>query len=238
MSENLSFRKGLETNLPVGAAIKAGTIYYCTDTGNTYIGTVDTIPTDEGDTHEYKLELYSTKIGMIKAINQGEIFNNYKNNIASGLYSHAEGDNTLASGSASHAGGYHTIASGDNQTVIGKFNKANTTSAFIIGAGTNDNDNERANIFTVDWDGNVSANTFIGQLDGTASRVKNNLSINGKTYNGSSAISVGIMGVNYGGTGYNSIADTVYTTERYRASSLLPNETTPTINGVIHWVYA
>ena len=67
--------------------------------------------------------------------------------------------------------------------------------------------------------------------------MRNNLYINGKTYDGSSAIFVGTIGVAYGGTGYTSIEDTTYTTARYRASALYSSETTPTTNGVINWTY-
>ena len=41
-----------------------------------------------------------------------EIFNNLSTNIATGNYSHAEGDRTTATGDYSHAEGYNTIASG------------------------------------------------------------------------------------------------------------------------------
>ena len=43
----------------------------------------------------------------------GEYFNNYENNKASGVFSHAEGCDTKATGFASHAEGDTTIASGD-----------------------------------------------------------------------------------------------------------------------------
>ena len=46
-----------------------------------------------------------------------------------------------------------------------------------------------------------------------------------------------IISVSNGGTGYNTITDTTYTTARYRASSLNSSETTPTENGVIAWTY-
>lgn len=51
-------------------------------------------------------------IGMSSTGAYSEIFNNYKNNIASGEYSHAEGFETTASGSTSHAEGQNTEASG------------------------------------------------------------------------------------------------------------------------------
>lgn len=72
----------------------------------------------------------------------GEIFNDYENNSATGDYSHASG--------------HGTIATADSSTVIGKYNVADGTGAndpkhlFIIGNGTADND--RSNIVEVDDD--------------------------------------------------------------------------------------
>ena len=87
--------------------------------------------------------------------------------IASGFESHAEGDESASTGIASHAEGYfthaygnyshaqnyHTRANGDSQTVIGKYNAEDTTSAFIIGNGTGESN--RHNALKVDWDGNL-----------------------------------------------------------------------------------
>lgn len=50
-------------------------------------------------------------------------------------------------------------------------------------------------------------------------------------------ITSGILDIEYGGTGYNSIVDTEYNTPRYRASVLVPEETYPYDNGVINWMY-
>ena len=46
-----------------------------------------------------------------------------------------------------------------------------------------------------------------------------------------------IIDVAHGGTGRSTIADTEYTTAKYRASALVTTETVPTDNGVICWVY-
>lgn len=50
----------------------------------------------------------------------------------------------------------------------------------------------------------------------------------------------GVTSVSKGGTGYGSIADTTYTTARYRASALYAEGSIvdPTTNGVINWTYA
>jgi hypothetical protein len=47
----------------------------------------------------------------------------------------------------------------------------------------------------------------------------------------------GTVLVSLGGTGVSSYADTTYTTERYRATALMEEETNPTVNGVINWTY-
>ena len=49
----------------------------------------------------------------------GEIFNDYENNQAAGLYSHAEGNNTIAESESSHAEGSSTTAVGDNSHAEG-----------------------------------------------------------------------------------------------------------------------
>lgn len=69
----------------------------------------------------------------------------------------AEGWGTTASGTASHASGYMTTASGSYQTVIGKYNATDTNQAFIIGNGSS---STPTNALTVDWSGNVVANSF------------------------------------------------------------------------------
>lgn len=83
---------------------------------------------------------------------------------ATGYSSHAEGWVTKAINTSSHVEGYNTIANGKYQHVQGKFNIADTTSAFIIGNGTQEDivDDEgnittqnRSNALTVDWDGNA-----------------------------------------------------------------------------------
>lgn len=50
-------------------------------------------------------------------------------------------------------------------------------------------------------------------------------------------ITSGVLGVEYGGTGCNSIIDNTYDNARYRASALVYTETTPYDNGTINWVY-
>lgn len=160
-------------------------------------------------------------VGREYGANAGEIFNDYDTNIASGKFSHAQGQTNVSSGTASHtqghgnkAGGYSasainratearghgsfaagqgTFASGADQFVIGTYNeidKHNMTLgpdgkpinqtdaslmkkskyAFIIGNGTV---KVPANAMTVDWLGNVEANSFHGSMSGVSGRFDN-----------------------------------------------------------------
>ena len=75
---------------------------------------------------------------------------------ASGDTSHAEGFLTNALWRCTHAEGLGTTANGEYQHVQGQFNVLDKTSAFIIGNGSTEY--ARSNALAVDWDGNVRAN--------------------------------------------------------------------------------
>lgn len=96
-------------------------------------------------------EGYSTKASGASAHAEGS------STEAQGECSHVEGWGTVASPGSrqAHAEGLCTIASGNNQHVEGKYNVEDTDSkyAHIVGGGTADDN--RKNIFTVDWNGNV-----------------------------------------------------------------------------------
>ena len=66
-------------------------------------------------------------------------------------------DITLTYGSNGAAFGTGLQQTGNNQLVIGKFNEVDNTKAFIIGNGE---DGDPNNVFTVDYLGNVEANTI------------------------------------------------------------------------------
>lgn len=122
----------------------------------------------------------------------GEIFNDYDNNIASGLYSHAEGcdctvtvlaghaeghkctvtgdyghaegDGCTVIGVAGHAEGLGTIAS-VYQHVQGKYNIEDTEKKYAHIVGNGENTIVRSNAHTLDWDGNAR---YAGTVEGTA----------------------------------------------------------------------
>ena len=82
----------------------------------------------------------------------GEIFNDYKNNAATGGNSHAEGDHTEARGVESHAEGWGTIASMPYQHVEGIFNEPGD---YIHIVGFGQSSEYPANIETLDYAGNL-----------------------------------------------------------------------------------
>ena len=75
-----------------------------------------------------------------KTENDGEIFNDYTNNQATGQYSHAEGQGTIASGLVQHVQGKYNV-----QDTEGKY-------LHIVGNGTQDT---RSNAHTIDKNGNA-----------------------------------------------------------------------------------
>lgn len=88
---------------------------------------------------------------------------------ASGIYSHAEGLHTMAKNYCSHVEGSYTVASADNQHVQGIYNIKDTDIkyAHVVGNGTADD--ARSNAHTLDWDGNA---WYAGYVEGTAMILK------------------------------------------------------------------
>lgn len=71
------------------------------------------------------------------------------------------------------------------------------------------------------------------KFNGTASKVANNLSINGKTYNGSSAINVGTIGVGYGGTGLTAAPSLQVNLASTSAVSIFTASPRPGVTGTL-----
>lgn len=78
-----------------------------------------------------------------------------KGTTASGGSSHAEGSSTTASGGYSHAEGQNTIASSIAQHVQGRYNIEDTQRLLAHIVGNGEDDDNRSNAHTLDWDGNA-----------------------------------------------------------------------------------
>lgn len=121
--------------------------YSKAETDDTFVKKVDeynagkTVP--KGTTVTYRGNTYTVEANA-------EIFNNYNNNIATGMYSHAEGVSTAAtgyqahaegagtwaSGMAAHAEGSGSVASGDSSHAEGASREASGSCSHAEGGGT------------------------------------------------------------------------------------------------------
>ena len=80
-------------------------------------------------------------------------------NTASGVYSTAIGEEAEAIAPVSMAIGHGSKAICHEQTVVGKWNSTSNDYGFIVGGGKNDAD--RLNLFTVGWNGDITAEQWI-----------------------------------------------------------------------------
>lgn len=94
----------------------------------------------KSDGKEEKQLIYSTiagEVGQLTATGIGcEIFNDYENNIASSLYTHAEGNGTKAMAPGTHAEGNGTVASNTYAHAEGNSTTASGTSSHAEGEKT------------------------------------------------------------------------------------------------------
>lgn len=140
------------TNIPRFNSIFGQNNYIGNGIANTIVGKTNTINNNNANynmifgTYNKIIGNTSTEFLTIEGVG----------NTGSGSYGHVEGYRNEVHGDAAHAEGYHTIASGDYQHVSGKYNVEDTNDdyALIIGGGADDT--HRANILTLDWDGNLS----------------------------------------------------------------------------------
>ena len=121
------------------------------------VGTVPTIivdgqPTDEFNVDDFENQIYDDlgdfllkeeSVGLRYNSNGGEIFNNYEENEADGICSHAEGQGTQANGDYSHAEGESTQASeeashaeGQSTMALGLASHSEGISTYTIGEGS------------------------------------------------------------------------------------------------------
>ena len=142
-NEKIKFFKGAEEKIITenDYVLENGSIYYCEDTKNTYIG------------KNNALSRFSSAVGQTVLNNNGqtgEIFNDYDNNTASGNYSHAEGQNTSAQSDAQHVQGKYNLIDNENEY------------AHIVGNGSSNS--SRSNAHTLDWDGNAwfAGDVYVG----------------------------------------------------------------------------
>lgn len=101
-------------------------------------------------------EGWGTQTGELVEISEGDQTYNISNP-EKGLAAHADGYNTKAIANYSHASGFETIADQPAQTVVGKYNKENSSrgSVFVVGGGDDGAIHGRRNAFEVIHDGTI-----------------------------------------------------------------------------------
>lgn len=108
-------------------------------------------------------------------------FNNTVNN--NGTPMTAFGSNNTISSNNSAVFGYYNIASGNDQVVMGHYNVGDTENKYAIVVGGGSNDENRKNILTLDWEGNLHVkNLYASGLkneDGTDIEIGGGLKLDG-----------------------------------------------------------
>lgn len=110
-----------------------------------------------------------------RTVHNGELFNDYANNTADGLFSSAEGTHTAANGANSHAQNNSTTANGDNSTSMGSNTVAdgeNSLSGGLNSAAKGKNSIAFGSGATVDTNAEngvaLGSNTFVSGINGVA----------------------------------------------------------------------
>lgn len=101
---------------------------------------------------------------------------------ASEYYSHAEGSGCTAFGHSSHAEGLGCVANGPQQHVQGRYNiedKQLTLAQYAHIVGNGEDDENRSNAHTLDWDGNA---WYAGTVEGTALILKSSTAGSSKRF--------------------------------------------------------
>lgn len=97
----------------------------------------------------------------------------------------AFGSNNAISGNNAAVFGYHNIASGNEQTVMGKYNVEDTENKYAVLVGGGSNEENRKNIFALDWSGNLHiSNIYTGGIkneDGSDFDFSSGLDLDGIT---------------------------------------------------------
>lgn len=108
-------------------------------------------------------------------------FNNTVNN--NGTPMTAFGSNNTISSNNSAVFGYYNIASGNDQVVMGHYNVGDTENKYAVIVGGGSNDENRKNILTLDWEGNLHVkNLYASGLkneDGTDIEIGGGLKLDG-----------------------------------------------------------
>lgn len=137
----------------------------------------------------------TTKVGSLKFADEGQYLPLAGGKLTGPLSRGAITMNSQSGGGSDY--GYDSLIF--YQTSVGATtSNAKVAFQYRIPTGTSDG---TMRVVAPEFEGKLIGNADTATTATTASKVSNSLSINGKSYNGSTAVDVGIIGIAYGGTG-------------------------------------
>ncbi len=141
----------------------------------------------------------ATKIGSLKFADEGQYLPRTGGKLIGPLSCGAITMNSQSGGGSGY--GYNSLIF--YQTSVGTTtSNAKVAFQYRIPTGTSDG---TMRVVAPEFEGKLIGNADTATTATTASKVSNSLSINGKSYNGSTAVDVGVIGAEYGGSGKTTL---------------------------------